>query len=237
MLIEIDKLIKEIKEKENKISKETLDKIREDLNIRFTHESTKIEGNTLTIYEVKQVLVDKVAVGGKDLREIFEVINHEKAFNYVFKSIEENKDLSEELIKDIHEILLDNIFHGGIYRSENVRITGASFSPPSWDKVRDEMKFFIDEYKNKSKVLHPVNLAAWVHGDFIRIHPFVDGNGRCARLIMNFVLLKNNYLPIIILASERARYYEVLDKFGKDGEQEELFKFIEEKELQSIKEF
>lgn len=236
-LKQIDEAIRKFNINKKDVLPEILKKFEEDFAIRFSHESTKIEGNTLSIYEVKTLLVDHISVGGKSLREIYEVVNHHKAFDYVKAHLSPEDDLDENLIKDIHEILMDNIFPGGIYRSGNVRITGASFAPPSWEKVRDEMKYFIYSYNEKKDKIHPVQLAAWVHAEFIRIHPFQDGNGRCARLLLNYVLMKYEFLPIIIEAKERPIYYEALDQYGKEGKLEKFQELVEDYELSIIKEF
>lgn len=229
---EIDQALDKLKIDIKNISPSILEKIEEDLDLRFSHESTKIEGNTLSIYEVKALLVDKTSIGGKDLREIYEVVNHKKAFDYIKSHLEE--DLDEELIKDLHQILMDNIFSGGIYRNGNVRITGASFSPPSWEAVRQEMKNFIEDYKIKKENTHPVELAAWVHAEFIRIHPFQDGNGRSARLLLNFILMKRGYLPIVIEAKNRPDYYQALDNYGREGDLGLFLDMVRELELGTI---
>ena len=234
MLDKIDRLIKRVRTNMEKASKSFLIESEEDFLIRFAHESTKIEGNTLSIYEVKTLLVDKISVSGKSLREVFEIINHEKAMKIVKEALQRKKDLSEDLIKDLHQSLLENIFLGGVYRIQNVRISGASFSPPSWMKVREEMDNFIYMYQENTKTMHPVNLAAWVHAEFVRIHPFSDGNGRTARILMNFILLKYGYLPIVIQYKDRASYYEVLDEYGKKKDPEKFFSFIQNLELQEI---
>lgn len=236
-LKQIDEAIRKFNINKKDILPEILKKFEEDFAIRFSHESTKIEGNTLSIYEVKTLLVDHISIAGKSLREIYEVVNHHKAFDYVKAHLSPEDDLDENLIKDIHEILMDNIFPGGIYRSGNVRITGASFAPPSWEKVRDEMKYFIYSYNEKKGKIHPVQLAAWVHAEFIRIHPFQDGNGRCARLLLNYVLMKNEFLPIIIEAKQRPIYYEALDQYGKEGKLEKFQELVEDYELSIIEEF
>ncbi|MFR8505957.1 MAG: Fic family protein [Peptoniphilus sp.] len=229
---EIDQALDKLKIDIKNISPSILEKIEEDIDLRFSHESTKIEGNTLSIYEVKTLLVDKTSIGGKDLREIYEVVNHKKAFDYIKSHLEE--DLDEELIKDLHQILMDNIFSGGIYRNGNVRITGASFSPPSWEAVRQEMKNFIEDYKIKKENTHPVELAAWVHAEFIRIHPFQDGNGRSARLLLNFILMKRGYLPIVIEAKNRPAYYQALDNYGREGDLGLFLDMVRELELGTI---
>ena len=232
---EIDQALDKLRIDIKSMSPSILEKIEEDVDLRFSHESTKIEGNTLSIYEVKTLLVDKTSIGGKHLREIYEVVNHKKAFDYIKEHLED--DLDENLIKDIHQILMDNIFPGGIYRNGNVRITGASFSPPSWETVRQEMKNFIEDYKMKKEKTHTVELAAWVHAEFIRIHPFQDGNGRSARLLLNYILMKNGYLPIVIEAKNRPAYYQALDKYGREEELGLFLDMVMELELKTIRDY
>jgi len=150
-------------------------------SIEYTHNSTAIEGNTLSLLETKLVLEDKLSIGGKELREIYEVVNHDKAFAYVQKCVAEGKPLSEAIVKDIHELLVENIFQGGIYRNVEVRITGAVHHPPSPNQMFIEIKNFYADLQRKSDV-DPIELAAWTHTEFVKIHPFTDGNGRTSRL-------------------------------------------------------
>lgn len=212
------------------LPKETYKSMMEDFNVKFTHESTKIEGNTLSISEVKTILIDKLSIGGKELREIYEVTNNQKANKHIHQMLKQNRELDEELIKDIHQIVMENIIDGGIYRRYNVRITGASFRPPDWTMVRDDMKFFIMDYYAKTKVLNPIELASFVHAQFVKIHPFQDGNGRCARLLLNYVLMANGFKAIIIEASDRPSYYESLDKYASTGELNDFNNLVIEKE-------
>ena len=186
---------KKLKYDQNKhmISPVTLSSYEKDFELTFTHNSTAIEGNTLTLMETKVVLEDGVAIGGKELREIYEVINHKKAYGYVKKCIIENRSLDENTIKDLHAILTENIMIGGIYRSEQVRISGAGFTPPAGNEMYMQIKGFYEDLKIKEKELNPIELAAWTHAEFVRIHPFVDGNGRTGRLIMNYQLLLKGY--------------------------------------------
>ena len=114
----------------NKIDAVTLSSYEKDFELTFTHNSTAIEGNTLTLMETKVVLEDGISVGGKELREIYEVVNHKKAYQYVKKCIAEGKILDEPIVKDIHAILTENIIVGGIYRNQEVRISGAGHVPP-----------------------------------------------------------------------------------------------------------
>lgn len=110
--------------------------------LEYTHESTAIEGNTLSLMETKVVLEDGISVGGKHLREIFEVVNHKKAYDFIKVRIADKEPLTEAVVKDIHSILMENIFAGGFYRNVNVRITGAAHIPPDPDKAYRQMKNF-----------------------------------------------------------------------------------------------
>ena len=212
------------------LPKETYQSIIDDFDLRFTHESTKIEGNTLSIAEVKTLLVDKVSIGGKDLRELYEVTNNEKAYRIIKSRLEEGAALDEELIKDVHQVVMENILEGGLYRSYNVRITGADFSPPDWTEVRTAMKWFMSDFETKKSDLNPIELASYVHAEFVRIHPFQDGNGRTARLLLNFMLMKAGYQPVIIEAKDRPIYYESLNNFAVTGNLESFYEFILDKE-------
>ncbi|NCC82000.1 MAG: Fic family protein, partial [Clostridia bacterium] len=160
--------------------------------LEYTHNSTAIEGNTLTLLETKVVIEEGLSVGGKHLREIYEVINHNKAYQYIKKCISEDLILSEEIIKNIHNILMENIIPGGIYRNVDVYIKN----------------FYFDLLEKK--FANEIELAAWTHAEFVRIHPFVDGNGRTARLIMNYQLMKNGFLPISIKKESRLEYFNTL---------------------------
>jgi len=181
--------------------------------IEYTHNSTAIEGNTLSLMETKLVLEDRLSVGGKELREIYEVVNHDKAFAYIQKCVAESKSLSEVIVKDTHELLMENIFQGGIYRSADVRITGAVHHPPTPNRMYIEIKNFYTDLPQKSD-LNPVELAAWTHAEFVKIHPFADGNGRTSRLIMNYQLLAHGFLPVSISKDSRLEYFNALESYA-----------------------
>ncbi len=211
---------KKLKFEQNKhnISPVTLSSYEKDFELTFTHNSTAIEGNTLTLIETKVVLEDGVAIGGKELREIYEVINHKKAYSYVKKCIAEKKPLDENIVKELHSILTENIIVGGIYRSEEVRISGAGFTPPAGNEMYMQIKNFYEDLKIKEKELNPVELAAWTHAEFVRIHPFVDGNGRTSRLVMNYQLLQSGYLPVSVAKENRLQYYNALEQYAVGGD-------------------
>jgi len=223
---------KKLKYEQNKhkISPITLSSYEKDFELTFTHNSTAIEGNTLTLIETKVVLEDGVAIGGKELREIYEVINHKKAYGYVKKCIAEKKPLDEHIVKNLHAILTENIIVGGIYRNEEVRISGAGFIPPAGNEMYMQIKNFYEDLKVKEKELNAIELAAWTHAEFVRIHPFVDGNGRTSRLIMNYQLLRSGYLPVSVAKENRLDYYNALEQYAVGGDLTVFADFVAELE-------
>lgn len=230
---------KKLKYEQNKykISPITLSSYEKDFELTFTHNSTAIEGNTLTLMETKVVLEDGVAIGGKELRELYEVINHKKAYGYVKKCIAENKPLDENMVKDLHAILTENIIVGGIYRKEEVRISGAGFTPPAGNEMYMQIKNFYGDLKIKENELNPIEFAAWTHAEFVRIHPFIDGNGRTSRLLMNYQLLINGFLPISISKENRVDYYNALEQYAVNDDLTPFVDFIAELEEARLDEY
>ena len=221
----------------HKISAVTLSSYEKDFELTFTHNSTAIEGNTLTLMETKVVLEDGVSIGGKQLREIYEVINHKKAYCYVKKCISENKPLDENTVKDLHAILTENIIVGGIYRKEAVKISGAGFTPPAGNEMYIQIKNFYEDLKIKEKEMNPIELAAWTHAEFVRIHPYIDGNGRTSRLIMNYQLLIHGYLPISVAKENRLIYYNALEQYAVKSDLSIFADFVAELEEQQLDEY
>lgn len=230
---------KKLKYEQNKhkISPITLSSYEKDFELTFTHNSTAIEGNTLTLMETKVVLEDGVSIGGKELREIYEVINHKNAYRYVKKCIAENKPLDENIVKDLHAILTENIIVSGIYRKEEVRISGAGFTPPAGNEMYLQIKNFYEDLKIKENELNPIELAAWTHAEFVRIHPFIDGNGITSRLLMNYQLLIHGYLPISIAKENRLDYYNALEQYAVNGNLEPFADFVAQLEEQRLDEY
>ena len=204
--------------------------------IEYAHNSTAIEGNTLTLIETKVLIEDKISVGKKSLREIYEVVNHNKAFSYVKNCIAENKPLDENIVKDIHEILMENILVGGIYRNVEVRITGAKHKPPVPSEMYYQIKDFFSNLNFKFD-LNPIELAAWTHAEFVKIHPFVDGNGRTSRLIMNYQLMKHGFLPISVNKEDKLDYFNFLEEYAVNGNLEPFADFIADLEEKQLDEY
>jgi Fic family protein len=201
--------------------------IREHLIVNWTYHSNAIEGNTLTLSETK-VALEGITIGGKTLQEHLEVINHRDAIIYVEEIVRNNEPLSEWQIKSIHRLILKGIHddYAGTYRKENVLISGAKHIPPDALQVAHQMEQFIKWYDNEGQYLHPIARAALVHSDFVKIHPFIDGNGRTARLLLNFELMKSGYPPIVIEKETRSEYYAALDEAHTTGDTEKFVRLV-----------
>lgn len=194
------------------LSAEIIANLHEDLVLRWTYHSNAIEGNTLTLKETKVVL-EGITIGGKNIREHFEAINHREAIFFIEDLVRKNEPLSEWQIKSIHQLILKNIDdkNAGVYRKTNVFISGAEHLPPDALQVENEMEQFIEWYNSEAPSLHPIERAARVHIDFVKIHPFTDGNGRTSRLLLNLELMKNGFPAIVLPLEKRLEYYEALD--------------------------
>ena len=204
--------LKEKIDKYRPFSKQLAESLHEKLVVEWTYNSNAIEGNTLTMYETKVVL-EGITVGGKTMVEHLETINHRDAILFIEDLVSNMEPISEWNIRNIHSIILKEIDNknAGIYRKENVVISGAKHIPPKYYEITDLMQELIEEYYNNWEGFHPVVRATLLHGEFVKIHPFVDGNGRTARLLLNFELMRYGYPPIIIKNEDRAKYYDVLD--------------------------
>jgi Fic family protein len=196
----------------------TLNSFERAFEIEYTHNSTAIEGNTLTLIETKLVLEDGISVGGKSLREIYEQVNHQKAYWYVKDCIAKGLPLDEKIIKDIHAILMTNILVGGVYRNVDVYISGALHTPPSPNEMYRQIKDFYADLSWKGSELGPIELAAWTHAQFVKIHPFPDGNGRTSRLIMNYQLMVNGFPAVSIAKENRLEYFNALEAYAVSGD-------------------
>lgn len=249
-------LLKRIQEKKDRLDKlrplstDAVKKILEDIRLRHTYHSDAIEGNTLTLQETKLVLDEGITIGGKPLKDHIEARNDAEAFDLMIDLVHAKKSISQETIQQIHEVVTKGMLKGaGKYRAGNVRITGSTTTPPSYLKIVKLM----DEYiQNMQKLkLHPIKKAAFIHHEFVWIHPFYDGNGRVVRLLTNLYLMQKGYPPIILKKEDRKRYYFALNK-GDQGDlsvfadfiakavhealQHYLSSFIEEERLIPLKE-
>lgn len=220
-----------------RLPKAALESFEKSFDIEYTHNSTAIEGNTLSLLETKVVLEDKLSIGGKSLREIFEIINHDKAFAYVKRCVAEKRPLDEYIVKDIHALLMENILTGGVYRSCEVRITGAAHKPPAPSEMYTQVKDFFYTLPQKSSEMNAIELAAYTHAEFVKIHPFEDGNGRTSRLIMNYQLMLSGFLPVSIAKEQRLDYFTVLEAYAVNGDLQPFTGMIAELEQCKLQEY
>ena len=188
-----------------------LERLNEEFVTEYTYNSNAIEGNTLTLRETDMVLRG-LTVERKSLKEHLEVIGHKEAFDYVRQLISENAEISEKVIKDIHYLVLaDKKEDRGRYRRVPVRIMGAAHEPVQPYLIVPKMEELLEQYKNSEEDI--VTKLARFHIEFEDIHPFIDGNGRTGRLLINLELMKAGYPPIDIKFSDRLKYYEAFDEY------------------------
>ena len=212
-------------------------RLREYLDVEWTYNSNAIEGSTLTRQETLVVLKHGLTVGGRSLVEHLEAINHQHAIEFVEKLAMQSKTVSEEDIKAIHRLVLRTIDddHAGVYRQQQVFIAGSAYLPPPAMAVPGRMAEFAEWLartddaiiQNIPDALHPVERAAHAHFWLVDIHPFVDGNGRAARLLLNLLLLQAGYPVAIIRNEDRTIYYTALEE-GHEGRLESFLHFVAE---------
>ena len=182
-----------------------------DWEVQQTYHSNAIEGNTLTLAETKAVLLHGVTVSGHPLREHLEAVNHLEAWRMMRRLASGQEDVTEADVLALHRVILTGIQNedAGVYRRERVRIAGASLILPNPLKVPDLMAQLAASLNARAS--HPVLHAARIHYELVAIHPFIDGNGRTARLLMNLLLLRSGYPAALIPVTERASYYAALE--------------------------
>ncbi|MCM3761097.1 Fic family protein [Alkalihalobacillus oceani] len=210
------------------LPKYTVKSLREKLLLEWTYNTNAIEGNTLTINETKVVL-EGITVGGKTLREHLEVLNHRDAIHFVEEIVQKAEPLSEWQIKNLHRLVLKGIDdeYAGVYRDQQVFISGAKHIPPAPFLIKEEMEQLMAWYDQaETKELHPVVRGAMLHAIFVGIHPFIDGNGRTSRLLLNLELMKDGFPPIVIKVENRLAYYEALDKAHTQKEYDDFIKLV-----------
>jgi Fic family protein len=199
------------------ISLQILQRLRADFNVEWTYNSNHLEGNTLTEAETKMILEHGITIGGKTLREHFEVINHEKAILFLEELVAQDIEYRTIDLLSIHELVMANIMDdfAGRLRPGMVRIVGANFVPPNARKVPALIDELVDYVNSNPSNLDVITLASIFHHRFVWIHPFNDGNGRTIRLAMNLLLMRNGYPPAFILTKDRKKYISALNNANK----------------------
>lgn len=200
--------------------------LMDDFLIRYAHETTAIEGNTLTLHEAQAILEDGVTVGGKTLREHLEVVNVRSAWQTLEALVRDKAALTESALSDLHRQLMQGILgdQAGLYRRVPVYIRGSQHVPPNWVKVPDLMQRFVNRFHERPSTEHPVHWAALAHIELAGIHPFVDGNGRVSRLVANWLLMREAWPPALYTATERGWYLDTLEEAQFRGQPNEFVK-------------
>jgi len=189
-------------------------KLREHLLYEMTYNSNAIEGNSLTLRETFLIINEGITIKGKPLKDHLEAKDHYAALQYLYELVEFEKQqtISEQLIRSLHQLVTQATDKewAGVYRNANVIITGTSHQPPDALEIPRKMQELVQWLGAHSGKSHIVELAALLHHTFVHIHPFFDGNGRTARILMNLLLMQNGFPLVIILKNDRKKYYRVL---------------------------
>lgn len=216
-LKKIDNLLKKVNNCRPLTSGE-VQRLREEFLIDFTYNSNAIEGNTLTLQETALILSEGITIAEKPLKDHLEVIGHKDAYFYVEELVKEKVVFSEKIIKNIHSIvLMDKPQDKGVYRRVPVRIMGAIHTPPQVWEIPIQMEKLISDYESTMTDLHPIERVALFHLRFESIHPFIDGNGRTGRLLLNLELMKQGYPAINVKFTDRRRYYDCFNEYHRLG--------------------
>lgn len=229
--------LKEELDHKRPLTEAELKRLNEEFMVEYTYNSNAIEGSTLTLKETSLVL-QGITINKKPLKEHLEAIGHKDAFYYVCDLVREKTPLTESIIKQIHSlVLVAEPQDRGVYRKLPVRILGANHTPPQPYLVPKQMEDLIINYKKWIKTKNIVEVVSLLHLNFEFIHPFIDGNGRTGRLLVNLVLMQNGFPPIDIKFSDRQRYYDCFEDFAISNKPRAMIDLISDLLIQRLKEY
>jgi Fic family protein len=241
----IQKLLDRADFLKNKFQKNRIEldneRIRAAFQVEFIYESNRIEGNTLTLRETKMVIQDGLTVGGKSIVEHLEAINHLEAVYFLEDLVQKRLDFNEFQLKQLHGLILHGIDreNTGTYRKVPVMISGSQHLPPQPWALQALMEAYFIFYETEKNQLHPILLAAEMHERLVNIHPFIDGNGRTSRLVMNLILGQHGF-PFAIIGGDfetRMTYYQALENAHIDPQKVDFQRFICEKVIDSLEKY
>ena len=216
-----------------------LAKMLDFFKIEYTFESNRIEGNTLTLQETNLVVNEGLTIGGKSMVEHLEAINHGDAVDFVIKLVQNKEGLTKRTLLELHALILRGIDreNAGCYRSVPVRISGSKHLPPQPFLIEKLMEDYFIHFSKQKRKMHPVLLAADMHERLVSIHPFIDGNGRTSRLVMNLILLRNGFTIANLKGDNpsRLRYYKALEAVQVDNEPEHFYHLVADAVEESLK--
>ncbi|OGS23605.1 MAG: cell filamentation protein Fic [Elusimicrobia bacterium RIFOXYB2_FULL_50_12] len=208
------------------LSENAVQQLREYYRIGLTYSSNAIEGNSLTETETKIVIEEGITIGGKPLKDHYEAIGHSEAYGLLCK-LAGARQITEQDILQLHKLFYRRIDedNAGAYRKVNVIITGSEVTPPHHSKVPGLVSGMVRDMSVMRNKYHPVEFAALLHKEFVAIHPFIDGNGRTTRLLLNLALLQQGYTITVIPPVLRSNYINALKKTDK-GDNQPFINFI-----------
>lgn len=216
-------------------------RITQALELEYTFESNRIEGNTMTLRETDMVINEGLTISGKSMREHLEAINHQEAIGFIKDLMQRNVSLNERDLLSIHNLILRGIIpeDAGRYRKVQVMIKGSTHMPPQPFMVAKEMEDYFIWYETNKNKLHPIILAAEMHERLVTIHPFIDGNGRTSRLIMNLILLQKGYIIANIKGDyeSRMQYYQTLETTQTKNNKEDFLLFVAQTEKENLERY
>lgn len=192
-----------------KLDYQTKMDVYDDFLLGFAYNTTSIEGNTITLKEAQKLLQENLTPKDRAPREVFDLQNTKKAFFYL---LEEKPEFNQDLIVKIHDMLLENIDVRKGYRTHNIRVFKSRFKASPVQYIKTDMNLLLRWYNQYNKSLHPLVLASLFHHKFENVHPFSDGNGRTGRIVVNCILLINEYPPLIIQKKNRSEYLRALSE-------------------------
>ena len=216
-----------------------LARMREEFAIENTYNSNAIEGNSLTLRETALILQEGITIAEKPLKDHLEAIGHRDAFRYVVELADKESPLTERAVLDIHAlVLMNDAENKGVYRRLPVQIMGAAHTPPQPYLVPVQMEALLREYEEQAGQRHPVEAVADFHLRFEGIHPFLDGNGRTGRLLINLELMKAGLLPVNVKYTDRRRYYDCFDDYhAGSGTADQMTALIAERECEELERY
>lgn len=216
-------------------------RITQALELEYTFESNRIEGNTMTLRETDMVINEGLTISGKSMREHLEAINHHEAIGFIKDLMQRNISLNERDLLSIHNLILRGIIpeDAGRYRKVQVMIKGSSHMPPQPYMVAKDMEDYFIWYETNKNKLHPVILAAEMHERLVTIHPFIDGNGRTSRLVMNLILLQKGYIIANIKGDydSHMQYYQTLETAQTKNNKEDFLLFVAQIEKENLERY
>lgn len=212
-----------------------LKRLRDEFIIDNTYNSNAIEGNVLTLEETALILQLGITIAEKPIKDHLEAIGHKDAFEYIIQLADDETDLTEHVIKTVHSLILINDANNrGVYRRLPVKIIGSEHTPTQPYLVPIQMEKLVHDYTKMQQEKHIIEAIAEFHLRFESVHPFIDGNGRTGRLLMNLELIKAGMMPVNIKFTDRLKYYNTFDAYRKGNDIEAMTTLIANYEVEEL---